>query len=44
MARTKRLQLLLSEQEFEALKKYAESKQISVSEALRDYIKTLLNP
>ncbi len=41
MARTKRLQLLLSEQEFESLKKYAESKQLSVSEVLRDYIKSL---
>ncbi len=41
MARTKRLQLLLTEQEFESLKKYAESKNLSVSEILRDYIKSL---
>lgn len=44
MARTKRLQLLLTEMEFEVLKNYAQSKQLSVSEVLRDYIKTLEKP
>lgn len=41
MARTKRLQLLLSNLEYETLKNYAKSKQIPMSEVLRDYIKTL---
>ena len=41
MARTKRLQLLLSEEEYEALNAFAKSKQIPMSEVLRDYIKSL---
>ena len=44
MARTKRLQLLLSEQEYAALQTYAKSRQIPMSEVLRDYIKTLQSP
>jgi hypothetical protein len=40
-ARKNRLQLLLSDLELQALKKYAESKQLSVSEVLRDFIKGL---
>ncbi|CCQ53407.1 hypothetical protein CWATWH8502_3602 [Crocosphaera watsonii WH 8502] len=44
MARTKRLQLLLSELEYETLKSYAQSQQIPMSEVLRDYIKTLEKP
>jgi hypothetical protein len=44
MARTKRLQLLLSELEYETLKTYAQSKQVPMSEVLRDYIKTLKKP
>ena len=40
MARTKGLQLLLSEEEYSLLKVFAESKQIPMSEVLRDYIKT----
>ena len=44
MARSKRLQLLLTEIEFEILKSYANSQQLSVSEVLRDYIKTLKKP
>jgi hypothetical protein len=40
-ARKNRLQLLLSDLELQALKKYAESKQLSVSEVLRDLIKGL---
>lgn len=44
MARAKRLQLLLTEIEFEILKSYANSQQLSVSEVLRDYSKTLEKP
>jgi hypothetical protein len=39
--RKNRLQLLLSDLELEALKRYAETKQLSISEVLRDYIKSL---
>jgi hypothetical protein len=39
--RKNRLQLLLSDLELQALKKYAESRQLSVSEVLRDFIKSL---
>jgi hypothetical protein len=34
----------LTEIEFETLKTHAQSKQLSVSEILRDYIKTLKKP
>ncbi len=43
MARNKRLQLLLSDLEYQTLKSYAELKQIPMSEVIRDYIKTLTN-
>ena len=41
MARSKRLQLIVSEKEYSKLKTYAESQELSMSEILRDYIKSL---
>lgn len=41
MARIKKIQIRLTEQEYKALEKYARSKGIGMSEVLRDYIKTL---
>ncbi len=41
MARGKKMQFYLSEQEYILLQEYAEDKQISMAEVLRDYIKTL---
>lgn len=42
MARDYTIRLRLSEIEREALKKYAESRDITMSEVLRDYVKTLI--
>ena len=42
MARDYTIRLRLSETEREALKKYAESRDITMSEVLRDYVKTLI--
>ena len=44
MAREKKLQIRLTQQEYETLEKYAESKGVGMSEVLRDYIKTLPIP
>jgi hypothetical protein len=41
MARTNVFNLRLSDEELERLKRYAESKQVSPGEILRDYIKRL---
>lgn len=41
MARTNVFNLRLSDEEMQRLKDYAESKQISPAEVLRDYIKRL---
>jgi hypothetical protein len=44
MARPNVFNLRLSDEEFQKLKVYAESKQVSPAEVLRDYIKRLPNP
>ncbi len=41
MARTKRLELKLSQQEYDRLKAASDAKDISMAELLRDFIKTL---
>lgn len=38
------MQFYLSDQEYILLQKYAEDRQISMAEVLRDYIKTLSEP
>ena len=42
MSRKKTIQIRLSEIEHQALKKYAESIGVPMSEVLRDYVKTLV--
>lgn len=44
MARTKKLQIRLTEHEYKTLEKYAELKGVGMSEVLRDYIKALPQP
>jgi hypothetical protein len=44
MSRQKRFNMWLTDEEFQLLQKYAESKGISMAEVLRDYIKTLTPP
>jgi len=44
MVRPNVFNLRLSDEEFQKLKVYAESKQVSPAEVLRDYIKRLPNP
>jgi predicted CopG family antitoxin len=41
MARKKRLNIWLNDQEYEKLKKFAKSKDLSMSELLRDFVKSL---
>jgi hypothetical protein len=41
MARTKSIKIRLTESEYLKINAYADSKQISVSEVIRDYIKRL---
>lgn len=41
MAREKKIQFNVNEQEYQLLKTYAESKNLSMAEILRDYIKSL---
>lgn len=41
MARDKSIKVRLTQEEFERINLYAESKDISVSEVIRDYIKRL---
>ena len=41
MARNKKMQFNVTEKEYETLKKVAESKNLSMAEILRDYIKSL---
>ena len=40
--RTRKIQVVVSESEMEAFRKYAESKELAMSEILRDYIKSLV--
>ncbi len=44
MARQKKMQFWISEKEYEQLKQYAESENLSMGEILRDYIKSLPQP
>mgnify|MGYP000899022731 CR=1 FL=1 len=44
MARTRKLQIRLTEQEFETLERYAALKSVGMSEIIRDYVKTLMPP
>ena len=44
MARDHQINLRLNAKELARLKAFAEAEEISVSEVLRDYIKTLPNP
>ncbi len=44
MSRTKKLQVILSTKEYLRLKEYAEEQELSMSEVIRDYIKTLAPP
>lgn len=44
MARTRKLQIRLTEQEFAVLEQYAASKSVGMSEIIRDYVKTLMPP
>jgi hypothetical protein len=41
MTRPKKIQFNVNEQEYQLLKVYAESKNLSMAEVLRDYIKSL---
>ena len=41
MARTKKVQCWVTNKEYEKLRQYAEKKELSMSEVLRDYIKCL---
>ncbi|HEY9598495.1 MAG TPA: DNA-binding protein [Cyanophyceae cyanobacterium] len=41
MKRGKRINFWVNEKEYEQLSAYAESQELSISEALRDYIKSL---
>lgn len=42
MAREKRLQIRLTEREFSALELYASHKGVSMSEIIRDFVKSLM--
>ncbi|BAZ24635.1 CopG domain protein DNA-binding domain protein [Kalymmatonema gypsitolerans NIES-4073] len=44
MARQKKMQFYLSQLEYTQLQEYADEKEISMAEVLRDYIKTLPQP
>jgi hypothetical protein len=41
--RARKIQVVVSELEMEAFRKYAESKGLAMSEILRDYIKSLVS-
>ncbi|MBW4631322.1 MAG: hypothetical protein KME30_05290 [Iphinoe sp. HA4291-MV1] len=41
MSRQKKMQFNVTDEEYEILKQYAEGKNLSMAEILRDYIKTL---
>jgi hypothetical protein len=41
MPRSKRLSLMVSEKEYLRLREYAETQELSMSEILRDYLKSL---
>lgn len=44
MSRPKKIQFNVNEKEYQRLKEYAESVDLSMAEVLRDYIKTLTHP
>ena len=44
MSRPKKIQFNVNEREYQRLKEYAESVDLSMAEVLRDYIKTLTHP
>jgi hypothetical protein len=44
MSREKRLEIRLSEKEYNKLKSYADNKEVSMGWIVRDYIKRLPNP
>ncbi len=44
MARLKKIQFNVTDEEYEVLKNYSETKGLSMAEILRDYIKTLREP
>lgn len=44
MARIKKLQIRLTEQEFDVLARYAIGQGVSMSEVIRDYVKSLMQP
>ncbi|MBN3948120.1 MAG: hypothetical protein V7K14_27175 [Nostoc sp.] len=41
MARQRKMQFNVTEEEYQILKEYSEKKELSMAEILRDYIKTL---
>lgn len=41
MARQRKMQFNVTQEEYEIIKEYSEKKQLSMAEILRDYIKTL---
>ncbi|WP_196515269.1 hypothetical protein [Nostoc sp. WHI] len=41
MARQRKMQFNVTEDEYQIIKEYSEKKQLSMAEILRDYIKTL---
>jgi hypothetical protein len=43
MSRTKKIQFNVNEREYQRLKEYAESVDLSMAEVLRDYIKNLVH-
>ncbi|MEH1873769.1 hypothetical protein [Nostoc sp.] len=44
MARQRKMQFNVTEEEYQIIKEYSEQKQLSMAEILRDYIKTLALP
>ncbi|NMG09569.1 DNA-binding protein [Brasilonema sp. UFV-L1] len=44
MAREKSIKIRLTEEEFNLVQDYAKNKSLSISEVIRDYIKTLRQP
>jgi len=42
VARQRKMQFNVTEEEYQIIKEYSEKKQLSMAEILRDYIKTLL--
>ncbi len=44
MARERKMQFNVTEEEYQIIKEYSQKKQLSMAEILRDYIKTLALP